>query len=102
MQDGFPWDASTKICSEHFLPSDFVCGELPVKDKRHRLLTNAVPSIFPWHPVKKRLSLTSQNTLQPLKTECFEQSSCLVTKSLESIYMLMILLNLNPAVNFQV
>ena len=77
------------------MPNDFVCGELPVKDKRQRLLTNAVPSIFPWHPVKKHLSLTSQKALQPLKTECLEQSSCLVTKSLESISML------NDSVEFE-
>ena len=98
---GTNFAVKTKICSEHFSPNDFVCGELPVKDKRRRLLTNAVPSIFPWHPVKKCLSLTSQKALQPLKTECLDQSSCLVTKSLESFSMLTILLNLNPDVNCQ-
>ena len=59
------------------------------------MLTNAVPSIFPWNPVKKCLSLTSQKALQPLKTECLEQSSCLVTKSLESFSML------NDSVEFE-
>ena len=54
------------------------------------LLTNAVPSIFPWKPVKKRQSLTSQKAIQPLQADCLEQSSCLVTdhESYESISML--------------
>ena len=86
----FVVNASTKICSEHFLPNDFIHGDLPVQNRRRRLKTNAVPSIFPWKHVKKRQSLTSLKAMQPLQADCLEQSSCLVTdhECYESISML--------------
>ena len=58
-------------------------------------MTNAVPSIFPWNPEKKRLSLTSQKALQPLQTKCPEESNCLVTESLKFFSML------NDSVEFE-
>ena len=72
------------------MPNDFIHGDLPVQNRRRRLMTNAVPSIFPWKPVKKRQSLISQKAMQPLQADCLEQSSCLVTdhESYESVSML--------------
>lgn len=77
----FVINSHTKVCSEHFAPDDFISGNLLIKDKRRRLKQNAVPSIFPWRPVKKRLSITSRKAMQSLSFERPEQQS---TKFVES------------------
>ena len=81
----FVINKNTKICSEHFTPDDFVSSDLPVQDKIRRLIPNAIPSVFPWRPVKKRLSLTSQRALQPFKPERLEQQSSSLLVNCEAV-----------------
>ena len=49
----------TKICSDHFVSTDFV-----LNSKRRQLKPNAVPSRFSWTKGFERKSLTSQKALQ--------------------------------------
>lgn len=56
------------ICSEHFLPTDYVCTTINVNDPKPRLRMNSVPSVF---NIPERL-LTKQPKRKPLKKRLIE------------------------------
>ena len=51
---------STRICSVHFKPDDFIFSEFNIQTARHHLRPTAIPSIFPWTSDHHRTSITSQ------------------------------------------
>ena len=51
---------STRICSIHFKPDDFIFSEFDIQTARRRLKPTAVPSVFPWTIDHHRTSVTSQ------------------------------------------
>ena len=66
----------TKICSDHFMPNDFVLSDQSLQGGRRRLKSSAVPSAFAWTKNNKRTSITSQKALQPLTIDnAMEQST---------------------------
>ena len=69
----------TKICSEHFTPSDFFHDDQELQCRRRCLKSSAVPSLFAWtNNEHKRISVTSQKALQPLAIDSIRnQSTCL-------------------------
>lgn len=68
---------ATKICSDHFMPSDFLVDDQSLQGGRRRLKSTAVPSVFAWTKIKKRTSVTSQKALQQLTSDStiMEQST---------------------------
>lgn len=74
---------NTKICSEHFIPSDFtVDDQFLLQDGRQRLKSSAIPSLFAWtNNVYERKSVTSEKALQPLAIDSITKQSTLATDS---------------------
>ena len=56
----FTINKSTRICSAHFKPDDFIFIEFNIETERRHLRSTAVPSIFPWTTERCRTSITSQ------------------------------------------
>ncbi|XP_065890698.1 uncharacterized protein [Dysidea avara] len=61
LNEDFVVTKSTKICSDHFLSTDFL-----LNCERRRLKPDAVPSCFPWRKCFKCRSRTSQKASQAL------------------------------------
>ena len=69
---------NTKVCSEHFTPSDFIHDDQALQCIRRCLKSSAVRSLFAWtNNVNKCMSVTSQKALQPLTIDSTrKQSTC--------------------------
>ena len=51
---------STRICTVHFKPDDFIFSEFNIHTARRYLRPTAIPSIFPWTIDHHRTTVTSQ------------------------------------------
>jgi len=84
-RDEFKITKDTKICSEHFVPEDFVITLPGYPSERPRLHSHAVPSIFPFsRKIRKRNTLTSTKAAAPLKM-CSRPENCLVEMNIDEI-----------------
>jgi len=71
---------STKVCSTHFKPDDFVSGT-----KKRCLDPNAAPSIFPWNQKQSHGSLTSKRASQPISCDNSDEQDSLLIDDIDGV-----------------
>ncbi|KAK6188535.1 hypothetical protein SNE40_004693 [Patella caerulea] len=57
------------VCSDHFIKDDYIRGIHPSEDptSRHDILHQAIPSVFPAHPINKQVILQKRRAPPKLR-----------------------------------